>query len=71
MIKCSICSYQCDNWYISNWRFDCYINFCQGRFSFELSKGASCVALAPHAAGCSTPFGETFVGIVRVNLLQT
>jgi len=22
MIKCSICSYQCDNWYISNWRFD-------------------------------------------------
>ena len=20
MIKCSICSYQCDNWYVSNWR---------------------------------------------------
>ena len=22
MIKCSICTYQCDNWYVSNWRLD-------------------------------------------------
>ncbi len=59
MIKCSICSYQCDNGYIFNWIFDCHIYFCQGRFSFELAQVASCVALAPHKAGCSTPFGET------------
>ena len=24
MIKCSICSYQCDNWYVSNWRLACH-----------------------------------------------
>ena len=28
MIKCSICSYQCDNWYVSNWRLACHNNFC-------------------------------------------
>ena len=59
MIKCSICSYQCDNWYISNWRFDCHINFYQGRFTSELAQVASCVAPVPHTTGCSTPFGET------------
>ena len=30
MIKCSICSYQCDNWYVSNWRLDCHIYFWWG-----------------------------------------
>ena len=30
MIKCSICSYQCDNWYVSNWRLACHIYFCWG-----------------------------------------
>ena len=30
MIKCSICSCQCDNWYVSNWRLACHINFCWG-----------------------------------------
>ena len=59
MIKCSICSYQCDNWYISNWRFDCHINFCQGGYLLSLLRLTPSVALAPHTAGCSTPFGET------------
>ena len=27
MIKCSICSYQCDNWYVSNWRLACHMIF--------------------------------------------
>ena len=27
MIKCSICSYQCDNWYVSNWRLACHFTF--------------------------------------------
>ena len=27
MIKCSICSYQCDNWYVFNWRLACHNNF--------------------------------------------
>ena len=26
MIKCSICSYQCDNWFVSIWRLACHIN---------------------------------------------
>ena len=30
MIKCSICSYQCDNWYASNWRLACHIIFAWG-----------------------------------------
>ena len=30
MIKCSICSYQCDNWYVSNWRLACHIIFARG-----------------------------------------
>ena len=30
MIKCSICSYQCDNWYVSNWRLACHIIFAWG-----------------------------------------
>ena len=27
MIKCSICSYQCDSWYVSNWRPARHIDF--------------------------------------------
>ena len=60
MIKCSICSYQCDNWYVSNWRLACHINFSLGRRSLELAQRPSRVALAPHIAGSSTPFWVTF-----------
>ena len=60
MIKCSICSYQCDNWYVSNWRLACHINFCLGRCSLELAQRPLCVALAWHFARRSTPFGVTF-----------
>ena len=59
MIKCSICSYQCDNWYVSNWRLACHIYFSLGRCISELARDPSCVALASHPAGCSTPFGVT------------
>jgi len=59
MIKCSICSYQCDNWYVSNWRLACHINFSLGRCPLELAQGPSRVALAWHKAGGSTPFGVT------------
>ena len=59
MIKCSICSYQCDNWYVSNWRLACHINFSLGRCPLELAQGPSRVALAWHKAGSSTPFGVT------------
>ena len=56
MIKCSICSYQCDNWYISNWRFACHMYFSMGRSPYELAHGSSCVALAQHIASCGSPF---------------
>ena len=59
MIKCSICSYQCDNWYVSNWRLACHINFCLGRCFLELAQKPLCVALAWHFARRSTPFEVT------------
>ena len=59
MIKCSICSYQCDNWYVSNWRLACHINFWLGRCPLELAQWPSRVALAWHLARRSTPFGVT------------
>ena len=59
MIKCSICSYQCDNWYVSNWRLACHINFYMGRCFLELAQKPSSVALAWHFARSSTPFGVT------------
>ena len=59
MIKCSICSYQCDNWYVSNWRLACHINFCLGRCSLELAQRPLRVALAWHFARRSAPFGVT------------
>ena len=30
MMKCSICSYQCDNCYVSNWRLACHVIFFSG-----------------------------------------
>ena len=55
MIKCSICSYQCDNWYISNWGFACHAYFSLGRGSLELAQTLLRVALAWHNVGSSTP----------------
>ena len=59
MIKCSICSYRCDNWYVSNWRLACYINFLMRRCLPELAWGPSCVAVTWHWASGSTPYGAT------------
>ena len=39
MIKCSICSYQCDNWYVSNWRLACHSIFL-GEVSSRACSGA-------------------------------
>ena len=39
MIKCSICSYQCDNWYSSNRKIACHANFSLGRLFLELARG--------------------------------
>ena len=39
MIKCSICSYQCDNWYSSNRKIACHANFSVGRLFLELARG--------------------------------
>ena len=64
MIKCSICSYQCDNWYVSNWRLACHINFSLGRCPLELAQRPSSVALALHLAGSSTPLGVTILFIM-------
>jgi len=61
MIKCSICSYQCDNWYVSNWRLACHINFLSGKCPLELAQGPSRVVPDPHFSGDSTPFGVTSV----------
>ena len=60
MIKCSICSYQCDNWYVSNWRLACHINFSSGGWSLELAQGLLHVALALHIARSGIPFGVTW-----------
>ena len=59
MIKCSICSYQCDNWYVSNWRLACHMNFWSGQCDLELAQVPARVALAWHLAGRSTPSGVT------------
>ena len=40
MIKCSICSYQCDNWYVSNWRLACRIYFFWGEISLSLLRSS-------------------------------
>ena len=59
MIKCSICSYQCDSWYVSNWGLACHNYFSGGRVCYELALALLSVALAWHFARCSTPFGWT------------
>ena len=48
MIKCSICSYQCDNWYSSNRKIACHANFSLGRSFLELARGhlACCPGIA-------------------------
>ena len=71
MIKCSICSYQCDNWYVSNWRLACHINFCLGRCSLELAQGPLRVALALHLARRSTPFGVTTFFLLINSIVTT
>ena len=63
MIKCSICSYQCDNWYVSNWRLACHMNVSLGSCCPELAQALSSVALAWHRARGSTPFGVTHCGL--------
>ena len=69
MIKCSICSYQCDNWYVSNWRLACHIYFSMGRRSLELAQRPLRVALALHIARRGTPFGVTI--FIKLPLLTT
>ena len=61
MIKCSICSYQCDNWYVSNWRLACHMYFWLGKCALELARRPSHVALAWHTAGSSIPFWVTML----------
>ena len=78
MIKCSICSYQCDNWYVSNWRLACHIDF-----SWELPHlGLLSVlhvlrwhctlpgAAHPHYGGTSTENEKEFVMSSFVWLLR-
>ena len=59
MIKCSICSYQCDNWYVFNRRLACHINFFRGAWFNSLLLASSRVTLAWHKAKRGTPFGVT------------
>ena len=37
MIKCSICSYQRDSWYVSNWRLACHNTVWQGGLRYSLA----------------------------------
>ena len=55
MIKCSICSYQCDIWYVSNWGLACHSYFSLGRCRLELAEALLRVAPAWHVARSSTP----------------
>jgi len=55
MIKCSICSYQCDNWYVSNRKLACHINFSWGCWFVSLLASTSRVALAWHFAKRGAP----------------
>ena len=59
MIKCSICSYQCDNWYVSNWRLACHINFSWGSVFSSLLRSLQVLHQACTLPGGSTPFGVT------------
>jgi hypothetical protein len=55
MIKCSICSYQCDNWYTLNWEFACHAYFSLGGVCLELAQTLSRVALASTSLGAAHP----------------
>ena len=59
MIKCSICSYQCENWYVS--KLETWLShlFLMGKCLLELAQVPSCVAPELHLFGCSPPFGVT------------
>ena len=48
MIKCSICSYQCDNWYNPNWGFSSHFNFSMGggMFAFMWRLSIRCLLFA-------------------------
>ena len=58
MSRCSICSYQRDNWYVSNWRLACYIFCGGGRCSLEVAQRPLRVALAWQHARVAHPSGE-------------
>ena len=61
MIKCSICSYQCDNWYFPNREIACHINFSWGGGFVSLLASPSRVALAWHFVRRGAPFGVNCV----------
>ena len=56
MIKCSICSYQCDNWYAFNWRLACHMNFSRGSLVCSLLSQARVLQQHCTDAACSAPF---------------
>ena len=71
MIKCSICSYQCDSWYVSNWGLACHINLFLGRVCLELAPALLSVALAWHFARCSTPSGWIWYASLQLHQLMS
>ena len=61
MIKCSICSYQCDNWYVSNWRLACHIYFSMGAVSSRAcSEALMCCTGLAHCQAQHTLLGNNF-----------
>jgi len=63
MIKCSICSYQCDNWYVSNWRLACHIYFSVGRVSWACSESLMCCTSIAHCWAQHTLWGNDITGV--------
>jgi hypothetical protein len=57
MIKCSICSYQCDNWYDSNMSLWLSHYFSWGSAFLSLLRGLQMLPCALHKARSSSPFG--------------
>ena len=57
MIKCSICSYQCDNWYDSNMSLWLSHYFSWGSAYLSLLRGLQMLPCALHKARSSSPFG--------------
>ena len=63
MIKCSICSYQCDNWYASNWRLACHVHFWAGSDASgtplaRIAERRHCISLAVAHPFAGTKFGD-------------